>query len=214
MIKLDRRIIAAIIIAGAAIVAALIPWWLSRGPTAAENSLASETPPQGDSVEIRFPFAVGSYYFPSGWMGDGEFGTEYLSLDEVSANVKGAAKVVYRIRYQSGPKGWAGIYWQYPDSNWGDVQGRVLTGAGRVFWLAKGERGDEIVEFKAGGIRGTFPDSFEISLGKVVLSNDWKEYVIDLTNQDLSNVVGAFAWVAEGVPGQTITLYVGELRVE
>lgn len=135
------------------------------------------------------PVDIDVYFYPSGWMGDGEYGRRYITFTRTAEHIK--------ITYTPGPKGWAGIYWQYPDKNWGAQPGRNLRGVQRLTFWAKGERGTEIVEFKTGGIRGqTYKDSFEKSLGRIKLSQEWKQYEIDLTDQDLSSVIGAFAWIA------------------
>jgi len=138
---------------------------------------------------LTSPADVDVYFFPSGWMGDGEYGQRYITF----IRIQGYIKITYRL----GPKGCAGIYWQFPEGNWGEQPGRNLSGAQKLIFLAKGETGNEIIEFKAGGIRGhQYQDSFEKSLGRIKLSQIWKQYEINLTNQNLSNVIGAFAWIA------------------
>ena len=141
------------------------------------------------SSGVPFPVNVDTYFYPSGWMGDGEYGERYITFTRSIDYIK--------ITYTPGPERWAGIYWQYPDSNWGKQPGRSLIGARKLTFWAKGETGNEIVEFKTGGIRGRkYEDSFEKSLGRIKLSQSWKQYEIDLADLDLSNVIGAFTWVA------------------
>jgi hypothetical protein len=104
-----------------------------------------------------------------------------------------------QVTYTGGPQGWAGVYWQFPDNNWGDSPGRNLSGASRLVFWAKGQKGGERVEFKVGGIndpKKPSHDSLETSLGYVTLTNKWQQYVIDLKGQNLENVIGAFAWTA------------------
>jgi hypothetical protein len=61
--------------------------------------------------------------------------------------LEGKDTIETRIEYKQGPeKGWAGLYWQHPDNNWGDEPGVDLTGAKRISFYARGERGGEIVE--------------------------------------------------------------------
>jgi hypothetical protein len=173
------------------------------------------------------PFLLETQYQPTGWMGD--YGTEQepkLFLREVAATVEGAKNtVVTRIEYRPGknPK-WAGIYWQYPENNWGDRIGLSLAGAKRVSFLARGEQGGEIVEFISGGVAfkdesKKFRDKFKRSTGKVALSPNWTKYTIDLsgqTNDDLQSVIGAFAWI--GVGGfdkdNRLVTYIANLKVE
>jgi len=161
------------------------------------NRLASKS-------SLSFPVNVDKHFHPSGWMGDGEHGTTYITFLRSDSFIK--------ISYKFGPKGWAGICWQYPHNNWGDHAGHNLISAKRVRFLAKGEKGNEIVEFKAGGIRGKkYEDSFEKSLEKVQLSVEWTRYEINLTDQDLSNVIGAFAWLVSKEGNQSvITFYLRE----
>jgi hypothetical protein len=169
----------------------------------------------GIDIKATLPFKLETQFPSSGWMGDGEQGTTYLSLSSISADVNGIEEVVTRIEYRPGPKGWAGIYWQH--GTWGDQPGKSLVGAGKITFLAKGENGGEIVEFKAGGIRGRpYEDTFEVSIGKIKLSSTWREYTIDLSNQDLSNVIGAFAWIvaASDNGNNKVTIYIADLVVD
>jgi len=160
---------------------------------------------QLSSSTLKIPLKVDLYFYPSGWMGDSEYGEKYIT----STKSEGYIKIAYAI----GPKGWAGIYWQYPDSNWGNQPGRNLIEAKRITFQAKGETGNEIVEFKTGGIRGQkYEDSFEKSIGLIKLSTDWKQYEIDLTDQELSSVIGAFAWVAsKDANPKGLTFYLKEI---
>jgi len=172
------------------------------------------------AIKASLPVELESFFSPSGWMGDGggESGKKYLSYKSEPSEMNGEKIVIIRIEYTQGEKGWAGIYWQYPDGNWGDKPGRTLIGAKQISFYAKGEGGDEIVEFKAGGIANPdkpYKDSFEKPLGKVILSKNWTKYVIDLSNVDLSNVIGAFAWIASGTDnkGHVVT-YIAKLLIE
>jgi hypothetical protein len=69
-----------------------------------------------------------------------------------------------------------------------------------VFY-ARGEAGGELVEFKVGGIGSdgeqAFRDSVDHSSGGIRLEREWKRYEIDLSGQDLSSVIGGFAWIVE-----------------
>jgi hypothetical protein len=146
-----------------------------------------------------------------------------LAVTPHVATIEGKSVVGTRIEYRQGrEKGWAGIYWQHPDKNWGDEIGLSLVGAKKISFYAKGERGGEIVEFISGGINNKdkpYQDRFRKSLGKIPLSTTWTKYVInlaDLSSQDLSSVIGAFAWVATGgydKDGRLVT-HIADLRVE
>lgn len=170
------------------------------------------------------PFALDSKYFPSGWMGyvTGVKGTGTLTVERQVVKLEGKDTIETRIEYKQGPeKGWAGIYWQHPDSNWGDEPGLDLTGAKRISLYARGERGGEIVEFISGGINSgkKHRDMFKESTGLIPLTKEWTKYVIDLSkfrNKELLNVIGAFAWVASGGFDKEgrIVVYIADLKVE
>lgn len=173
---------------------------------------------------LRAPFDMTLYYFPSGWMGDGEKGTKHIQLNtgfRECNRFDDTDGICIQIRYRPVPKGegegWAGIYWQYPDSNWGDKPGRKIVKATKITFWAKGEAGDEIVEFKAGGINATdktYQDGFEVAT-RIRLNRDWTKYEISLIGQDLSHVIGAFAWVASrNANPDGLTLYIDDIRYE
>lgn len=163
------------------------------------------------------PIDVDAAFFPSGWMGDGEAGERFVNFGRSQIEGTGDTRPAVEITFRKGPKGWAGVYWQFPDSNWGDQLGRNLTGAKALTFLARGKAGGEIVEFKSGGIRGRkYSDSFEVSLGKVILKSSWTEYKLDLSRHDLANVIGAFAAVAAAADSATgaTSFYVAKIRIE
>lgn len=176
------------------------------------------------------PFYLESQYYPLGMMGDlvevetnGKKGTGQLAVSLQSEIVEGRRVAATRIEYRQGKtKGWAGVYWQHPDKNWGDQIGYSLAGAKRITFYARGERGDEIVEFISGGINDKakpYHDRFKKSLGRILLTNKWTKYAIDLSNlpsRDLSSVIGAFAWMAAGGydKGGRLVTYLAELKVE
>lgn len=139
--------------------------------------------------DLTLPFDVNIYYYPFGWIGDGSLSKKQIVSTRSGNQIK--------ISYTPGGETWAGVYWQYPANNFGASPGRNLIGARQLTFWAKGETGKEIIEFKSGGIQGKkYGDSFEKSIGKIELTREWKKYVIDLTGEDLSSVVGAFAWTA------------------
>jgi hypothetical protein len=149
---------------------------------------------------------LSSQYVPSGWMGDGggDAGPKFLSIAKEVGTIGGESRAGVKIEYKKGPKGWAGIYWQHPNGNWGDKEGYDLSDAKAIAFYAKGELGGEIVEFISGGIQAEnkpHRDSFKKSLGEQVLTREWKQYTIDLMDVDpekRKHVIGAFAWVGSG----------------
>jgi hypothetical protein len=134
-------------------------------------------------------------------MGDGEQGTKYIQLMEAWRDRPYSSPICIKVTYTPGPNGFGGIYWQNKPDNWGDKQGEDFSEAGykRLTFWARGETGNEVVEFKAGGINTPgkqYKDSFEVATGKVQLEKEWKQYTISLDQKDLSSVIGGFCWVA------------------
>ena len=156
-------------------------------------------------------------FYSGGWMGD--WGD--ITLDDASTDNPHSEPICIKITYsaaRSQGEGWAGIYWQYPDKNWGDKpDGRDLTGATQLTFWARGEKGGEKAEFKVGGITGKYPDSIQppVSTGITVLSDKWQQYTIDLTGKDLSHIIGGFCWVTNKDQNpHGCTIYLDDIRYE
>ena len=166
------------------------------------------------------PFDVLSKFHAAGWMGDGEQGTKYIQLFEAWTQKPHSEPVCVKITYTPGPKGWAGIYWQNKPNNWGDKPGINLKKYGytKIALWARGEKGGEIVEFKAGGIEASgkkYKDSFEVSTGKIILEKKWKQCTIDLEGENLSCVIGGFCWVAsKSANPDGLTFYIDDVYYE
>jgi hypothetical protein len=150
-----------------------------------------------------------NFFYPDGWMGD---------INDINLNCNCIVKPYSGnscIQIQYTPRGtqtWAGIYWVYPNNNWGDKpEGRNLTGAKTLNIKARGNKGGEMAEFKIGGISEKYSDSVNParSTGPITLTSDWREYTIDLNGCDLSNIIGGFCWVTNAIQnpnGSTIYL--------
>ncbi|MDE2027342.1 MAG: hypothetical protein KGK03_00975 [Candidatus Omnitrophica bacterium] len=114
--------------------------------------------------------------------------------------------------------GWAGVYWLSPANNWGDEKGGLnLTGAKKLVFWARGEKGGEVVTFKMGGVGmgHQYPDSDSATTEPITLTKDWKEYAIDLSGKDLSRISGGFAWVGTAKENQdNITFYLANIYYE
>lgn len=132
-------------------------------------------------------------FTPSGWMGD----SRALRIDEKCPTKPHSGKYCQKWTYAlkgEQENGWAGVYYQYPANNWGKKKGYNLTGYKKMTFWARGDRGGEVITVKAGGITGPYPDSFLAELGDITLTPDWKEYTMNLSKKDLSNVVGGFCF--------------------
>jgi hypothetical protein len=96
-----------------------------------------------------------------------------------------------------GGQGWAGVYWQHPDNNWGDQPGGLdLRGLTALTFYARGEHGGEKLRFLTGGITGPHGDTLTKRSIHATLTTTWQRYAIDLRGADLSRVVGPFGWTA------------------
>lgn len=160
-------------------------------------------------------------FLPTGSMGDGEFGRKYIDFEGAYKTDPHSLPSCIRIKYTFGPKRWAGIYWQNKPDNWGDKPGNDYSKKGykKITFWAKGENGKEVVEFKAGDINNPakkYHDTFAETLGRIMLSKEWKLYTIDLGQADLSSVIGGFCWVASADYNDQsiITFYLDDIYYE
>jgi hypothetical protein len=157
-----------------------------------------------------------NHYAPSGWMGD----VGDVRYNDNCSDEPQSGRTCIEIEYSgscSQNACWAGIYWQNPPNNWGLAKGGYdLTGAKKLRFWAKGEKGGEIVaEFKMGGITGEYSDSDSASIGPIELTDQWKEYSIDLADMDLSYISGGFCWVTSTMYNpEGCKFYLDEIRYE
>jgi len=154
--------------------------------------------------------AGGNHGFPSGWMGD----ISALKMD--TSWIYNCYKGTTCIKNVWIPRNaaWAGIMWQEPENNWGNIKdgGYNLTGATKITFWARGEKGGEPVDFIVGGIKGKYPDTIQptIHTGRIYLTRQWKRYTIDLRGYDLSKVIGLFGWVTSIDP----IFYLDEIKYD
>ena len=137
----------------------------------------------------------GNHYIPAGWMGDyGDVSMDDKYTGEAHSGTS-CIKFVFTAK-RTQHQGWAGVYWQNPANNWGSKKGGFdLTGLNKLTFWAKGAKGGEIIaSFGAGGIKGTYPDTAEASIGPVELTSTWQQYTINLVGKDLSYINGALTW--------------------
>ncbi len=168
----------------------------------------------------------GNHFYPSGWMteeGYEDHVKDYLLIDDNWTSDSHSDPTCIKVKYHTvGPK-WAGIYWQYPENNWGEVKnvGYDLTGATKLTFRAKGEKGGERVEFFVGGIVEDkdgkplpYPDSLEKASINIVLNDTWQEYSIYLTSKDLSHVIGGFGFVIDDNNVPNPTFYLDDIKFD
>ncbi|MBD3264762.1 MAG: hypothetical protein GF375_06645 [Candidatus Omnitrophica bacterium] len=157
-----------------------------------------------EEARVNFPFYVyadsnslDNHFIPSGWMPATAGKDLKVNTDWKNYPFSGNSCIRIEHRNKSGTR-WAGIYWQQPANNWGQIPGAGydLQGAEKLTFWARGDKGGEVIyEFKMGGISsGEYIDSDSASIGPVELTKEWKQYTIDLRGRDLSYVIGGFAW--------------------
>ena len=157
-----------------------------------------------------------NHYMPTGWMGD--FGDLKMN-DKFMEKPHGGSTCLqfgYSNKATQGAR-WAGVYWQNPPENWGTRPGGYdLTGAKKITFWARGDKGGErIEEFKVGGITGEYADSDVAGIGPVVLTKDWQQFTIDLQGKDLSSISGGFCWSANlDANPNGVTFYLDDVRYE
>ena len=157
-----------------------------------------------------------NHYIPAGYMGDySDVKTETASFDNPHSGTT-CIKVTYANAASQGAR-WAGMYWQSPANNWGSKKGGFdLTGAKKLTFWARGAKGGErIEEFKLGGITGLYPDSDIAGIGPVMLTQEWKQYEIDLSGKDLSYISGGFCWATNlDVNPDGAVFYLDDIKYE
>lgn len=128
-----------------------------------------------------------------------------VTMDQFWARNPHHGKTCIQVTY-SGPVpggvGWAGVYWQNPVDNWGAVPGPAgydLSRASRLTFWARGQTGNERIQFLVGGLHtGPYGDSLQPALRTQVLtlSTAWQQVTIPLAGMDLTHIIGGFGWVA------------------
>lgn len=175
------------------------------------------SPPQPRA--FKKPLDVTAYFVPSGWMGDGEKGETYVTVNIASRESPHSPPTCVKFTYRFGPVGFAAIAYQNRDKNFGQYPGRNLQGAKKITFWARGMTGKEVVEFKAGDMMDTQPyrDSFGVLTGPVALEKTWKQYELDLTGEDLSSVISGFVWAAAragNIDLNEITFFLDDIKYE
>jgi exo-beta-1,3-glucanase (GH17 family) len=146
------------------------------------------------------------YFFPR-FMGDYHKITMYECDRCNPASGEMSTKISFSF---DGEKRWCGIYWlpmydfesgENEKINWEDLPGVDIYEKMKIdkslpvvlTFYARGEEGGEKLQFKVEGVRkGIKPVETEW----LTLEKEWKQYIIDLSDMDLSNVVGGFCCVA------------------
>jgi exo-beta-1,3-glucanase (GH17 family) len=146
--------------------------------------------------------ASASLFHPGGWMPDGN-GIAFQT--DCTTNPR-SGKTCIKFGFDSSANPWVGVYWLAGDS-WGDEPGVDVYS---MLGVAKGTRielsfwaraeTEAFIECKVGGVnKGKYPDSVPFARGTNYfrLGQDWVKRTIDLTDQDLANLVGGFCVVTD-----------------
>lgn len=162
-------------------------------------------------------------FAPTGKMGDATV-TSAFTIDSHSTDrpysPPDCQKLVYIPKH--GSQGWAALAWQFPEGNWGDMPGKDWSKRGFTHvsvWARAGldrKGGLPRVQFKAGG--GTdpakkFQASFAVEGDFVTLTQDWKQYSLDLKGKNLSQVIAGFIVVlrAEDSGSEEVTVFLDNI---
>ena len=167
--------------------------------------------------------AGGNHYISSGWMGDRGDISFNANCTKNPHSGTTCIEIIYSAERSLGYD-WASIYWQYPKGNWGDKgEGYDLSGASKLSFWARGEQGGEKAEFKVGGINRSsyhkpnrpYQDSFGPITRTVALTQEWREYTIDLNGEDLTNVIGGFCWATNFESNlRGCTIYLDDIKFD
>lgn len=158
-----------------------------------------------------------NHYVPSGFMGDWKCLDFDDNWKEGCKDGSSCIKISYDVACSSKLQKWCGIYWLNPPNNWGTRKGGYnLTGAQKlVFWARGAKGGEQIQEFKVGGIGNNYPDTDTAAMGPIVLTSVWQEYSIDLSGKDLSYISGGFVWTTStDVNDSPCVFYLDHIRFE
>ena len=185
------------------------------------------------------PFAVSEYFAPSGAMGDAETLGNLVIYDQLECKDRpsGAVGNCYAFDYNAGPLLWGGLYWQYPDNNWGAAKGLPVHGDKftKVTFQAAVKEGTELLKFVIGGIgvprapeeAAMYPHNDQMKAEQeFTVTTTWQTFEIPVPMQAKDNVtpitelLGAFAWYAN-YPTDTNyttappkTIYIDDLAYE
>ncbi len=157
-----------------------------------------------------------NHYVSSGWMGD--YG-DIKQNDQFTQNPHSGSsciEFVYSAKKSQG-QGWAGVYWQNPANNWGSKKGGFDLGVMTklTFWARGAKGGEKIQKFVVGGIKGAYSDSTMVEIGPIELTDQWKEYTINLAGKDLTYISGGFGWTTTAdLNPQGATFYIDDIRFQ
>jgi hypothetical protein len=150
-------------------------------------------------------------YYPSGWMGS----AEAITMDEKCTDNPKSGDHCLKFGYSISGN-WGGVVWQNPPNDWGDKPGGFdLSEATRLTFWARGENGGETMKFGFGllGRDKVYWDTGKKETGEIALTQEWKQYTIDLKDLNLKRIKTGFYWTLAG-QGKPITFYLDRIVFE
>lgn len=156
------------------------------------------------------PGGPSAEFSPSGWMGQ----ADAVRLDLASTEQPHSGDQCIKCEFLS-PGGWAGVAWQNPAGDWGELPGGLnFSGASRLTLWARGAQGGERVKLGIGllGRDKAFWDTTKQEQ-VIELSDRWQRLQLDLTGQDLRRIKTPLFWVVEGA-GEPVTFYLDSITIE
>ncbi len=171
------------------------------------NNPNNDTPPP---LPDALPVTVDDVYVPSGYMGDGQQPNNIV--EEITCNDPrpgGGLGQCHKFTFTPGAMGWGGVFWQYPEGNWGTADGFAMpAGATTLRFYAWGQNGAEVVKFLV-GIGDA--DGFALETTELELTTTPTQYTLDLSSVDYQDVAGGFGWVAGGVDQPPLVFFIDDI---
>ena len=178
-------------------------------PSGTYRLFAEATDPQGKATFATTAFLVGTtdtnaapsppieiqdHFHASGWMADWDVGSmQGQRCDTQKAPCfENCSRFIYTPENER-PRGWAGMYWQYPNNNWGAETGKPLgAGATRVRFIGWSAIEGQTVHIVVGLVDHD-PVHTETTL---VFTTEPTEYIIDMPPQAYDEIITPFGWTA------------------
>jgi hypothetical protein len=156
------------------------------------------------------PFAVDAFFNPTGSLGSPQMAAGCPT--RAPSPLAGAkCWTATYTPFLDGTNRTGSIEWQYPDNNWGPLDGRVIpAGATKVRFYAWGAVGGEVVKFTAGnGAAAT--DGFRV-VNAGPLTNTPTAYEISLVGVEYTchSVRMAFSWFSDAAFASTF--YIDDIQ--
>ncbi|MCL2639424.1 MAG: hypothetical protein FWD53_01120 [Phycisphaerales bacterium] len=204
--------------------------------SAAADWLAALVEQQYKSLYIYKDYADGMNNFTQKvWMCDQSLNElQPPEMDEMADGRNGTTGIVATIDLNT--YGWGGYMFvngvlrpgeTVPLADTGAFDaGLNLTGAVAITFYAKGETGNECVDFFVGGLGWenhqkipdvAYPDSIDKALVSVSLSTEWQQYGILILGKDLSRIANGFGWMVDSAnnpDADTVTFYLDDIQYE